>query len=344
MRVRGFPLLLIFLACLSLARGQDSQPPAPPPPPGQSSATIRRDVNLVDVLFTVSNRQNRPVVDMNQDDFKIFDDNARQEIRSFSRQTDLPLRVGLLIDTSNSIRDRFDFEKQAAIDFLFSVVRRDRDQAFLMTVDDDPEVIQGLTGDVDLLRDAIQRQRAGGATALYDAIYQASAQLAKLAPESNSAALDLRRVLIVISDGEDNLSRRSRSEALEMAQRAGVVIYTVSTNTHGMLPDEETNAATAANRKLQKDPNDKVLDQFADESGGQSFFPYHAEDLALSFREISDELRSQYSLAYVPAGRAPDGKFHTIKIEVNEKGLLVHARRGYYAALPQPIASGGPGS
>ena len=150
-----------------------SSPPAPAAAPRKpGAASIRHERQPRDVLFTVLDRKNKIVSDLSQDNFKVFDDGKPQEIRFFSQQTDLPLRVGLLLDTSNSIRERLQFEQEAAIDFLFNVIRRDKDQAFLMTVDDQPEVIQDFTGDLDLLRDAIQRQRAGGATALYDAIYQ----------------------------------------------------------------------------------------------------------------------------------------------------------------------------
>ncbi len=132
---------------------QPQQPPAPPAPlrPSlpQRGQSIRQNVNLVDVLFTVLNRQNKIVADLNRDNFRVFDDDAEQEIRFFNRQTDMPLRVGLLLDTSNSIRDRLKFEQQAAIDFLYDVVRKDKDRAFLMTVDDQPEMVQKFTGDLD---------------------------------------------------------------------------------------------------------------------------------------------------------------------------------------------------
>jgi VWFA-related protein len=141
----------------------------------------------------------------------------------------------------------------------------------------------------------------------------------------------MRPVLVVISDGDDNLSRHSRGEALEIATRAGIVIYTISTSTNWILTDQEAAGGDLSNRKYMKDEGDKVLQQFSDESGGRAFFPYHADDLAQSFAYIGDELRSQYSLAYVPV-RPADGKFHKIRIEVNAKGLQVRARKGYYAA------------
>jgi len=178
MRVRV--TLAVFAAALLCSVelcAQQPQPPPPAPPPAEAPATagqsIRQNVNLVDVLFTVLTKQNRIVADLNRDNFRVFDDNVEQEVRFFNRQTDLPLRVGLLLDTSNSIRDRLKFEQQAAIDFLYNVIRRDKDQAFLMTVDDEPEMAQGFTGDLDNLREVILKQRAGGGTALYDAIYDA---------------------------------------------------------------------------------------------------------------------------------------------------------------------------
>ena len=201
-----------------------------------------------------------------------------------------------------------------------------------MTVDDDPELIQGFTDDVDRLRDVIMKQRAGGGTALYDAVYKGCQQLALGAAPAGPAGPDVRRVLVVISDGDDNLSSHSRGEALEMAQRAGIVIYTISTSTNWIITDQETNQFNQANRKYQKDEGDRVLEQFSNDSGGRAFFPYRADDLAVSFRDIGEELRSQYSLGYVPAGRVADGRFHTIRLATATKGLQVHARKGYYAA------------
>ena len=343
MRVR-FTLAIFVMAIftgvnLRAQQPQQPAPPAAPPePPFTSGQSIRQNVNLVDVLFTVLTRQNKIVADLNSENFRVFDDDAPQQIRFFNRQTDMPLRVGLLLDTSNSIRDRLQFEQQAAIDFLYNVIRRDRDQAFLMTVDDDPEMVQGFTGDLDRLREVILKQRAGGGTALYDAIYQACQQLLKLPPAVGNPDKDLRRVLVVISDGDDNLSRHSRGEALEIAQRAGIVIYTISTSTNWILPDQEASRGDLANRKYMKDEGDKVLQQFSDESGGRAFFPYRVDDLTQSFAYIGDELRSQYSLAYVPV-RAADGKFHRIRIEVNAKGLQVRARKGYYATPPEVPSS-----
>src|SRR6266849_2724072 len=323
------------------AKRQDAaQQPAPPQQPAaQEPAPARQDqgkitqtVNLVDVLFTVLDRRNKLVPTLEKDDFKISDDKTSQTIRYFSRQTDLPLRIGLLMDTSNSIRDRLKFEQDAATSFLFSVLRHNRDQAFVMTFDDEPSILQGFTDDAGRLRDEIVKTRAGGGTAVYDAIYDACQKELSHPPRPPSDQPDVvRRVMILISDGDDNLSNHTRSEAIEMAQRFSVVIYTISTSTQ-WIQLSQTNPDKLANRKTHLTEGDKILQDLADETGGRAFFPYHVDDLDQSFQDIGDELRNQYSIAYIPTHSQYDGKYHRIRIEVPEhKGYQVRARRGYFA-------------
>ena len=323
------------------AKRQDAaQQPAPPQQPAaQEPAPARQDqgkitqtVNLVDVLFTVLNRRNKLVPDLEKDDFKIFDDKSPQAIRYFSRQTDLPLRIGLLMDTSNSIRDRLKFEQDAATSFLFSVIRHNRDQAFVMTFDDEPALIQTFTDDAGRLRDEIVKTRAGGGTAVYDAVYEACRTQLSHPPRPPGDQPDVvRRVMILISDGDDNLSNHTRSEAIEMAQRTSVVIYTISTSTQ-WIQLSQTDPEKAANRKTHLTEGDKILHDIAEETGGRAFFPYHVDDLDQSFQDIGDELRNQYSIAYIPTNYVLDGKYHKIRIEIPEhKGYQVRARRGYFA-------------
>ncbi len=331
---RSFLVALLLVALtgpLVPARAQQTQAAPPAQASRPDETTIRKKVELVDVVFTVLNRRQKFITELQREDFAVFEDNLPQEIRFFSRQTDLPLRVGLLIDTSNSIRDRLKFEQEAAIDFLYNVIRGRKDLAFLMTFDNEPSIIQDYTDSLENLRDAILRQRAGGGTALYDAVYSACQERLSNPRLPSGASPEVRRVLVVISDGDDNLSSRSRGEAIEMAQRAGVVIYTISTSTQWVSTNEERDPVKRANRKYHMEPGDKVLGQLAEETGGRPFFPYAVDDLAQSFQDIGDELRSQYSLAYVPTNRNADGKFRKIRIEVNRKGLHVRARKGYYA-------------
>src|SRR6267143_2764392 len=236
-----FLALAVLLFPLS-ERAQQSSPDksqapataAPKQEPAQKSdQTIISVVNLVDVLFTVLNRRNKLVPELEKADFKIFDDKAPQEIRYFSRQTDLPLRIGMLLDTSNSIRDRLKFEQDAATNFVYSVLRRNKDAAFVMTFDDEPQILQDFTSEADKLRDQIVNTRAGGGTAIYDAVYQACEKQLSHPPRPPGDQPDIvRRVMILISDGDDNLSTHTRAEAIEMAQRFSVVIYAISTSTH----------------------------------------------------------------------------------------------------------------
>src|SRR6267154_1757168 len=301
-----FLALAVLLFPLS-ERAQQSSPDksqapasaAPKQEPAQKSdQTIISVVNLVDVLFTVLNRRNKLVPELDKADFKIWDDKAPQEIRYFSKQTDLPLRIGMLLDTSNSIRDRIKFEQDASINFLFSVLRRNKDEAFVMTFDDEPQIVQAFTGD------------AGAPGDQPDVV---------------------RRVMILISDGEDNLSTRTRADAIEMAQRTSVVIYTISTSTQ-WVSLSQTDPNKAADRKYHLTDGDKILQELAEETGGRAFFPYHVDDLDQSFQDIGDELRNQYSIAYLPTNYVLDGRYHKIRIEVpDHKGYQVRARRGYFA-------------
>ncbi len=314
-----------------------AQTPAQPAAPKQESAqksneTIISVVNLVDVLFTVLNRRNKLVPELEKGDFKIWDDKAPQAIRYFSKQTDLPLRIGMLLDTSNSIRDRIKFEQDASTNFLFSVLRHNRDEAFVMTFDDEPQIVQGFTGDAGALRDQITKTRAGGGTAIYDAIYEACFKQLSHPPRPPGDQPDVvRRVMILISDGEDNLSTHTRADAIEMAQRTSVVIYTISTSTQ-WVSLSQTDPSKTGDRKYHLTDGDKILQDLAEETGGRAFFPYHVDDLDQSFQDIGDELRNQYSIAYLPTNYVLDGRYHKIRIEVpDHKGYQVRARRGYFA-------------
>jgi VWFA-related protein len=352
MRKKSLALIFALLFCgIQVILAQQQNPPSPTPPPAtpqdqqeiQKGPTIKVPVNLVDVLFTVLNRRNKLVSDLEQKDFRVLDDNVPQDIRYFSKQSDLPLRIGMLLDTSNSIRDRLKFEQDAANNFLFSVLRRNKDEAFVMTFDDEPEILQGFTGDTGALRDKILRTRAGGGTAVYDAIYDACFKELSHPPRPPGDQPDVvRRVLILISDGEDNLSTHTRAEAIEMAQRTSVVIYAISTSTQWVTLDDPSKEKSG-NRKYHLTEGDKVLQDLADETGGRPFYPYHVDDLDQSFQDIGEELRNQYSLAYNPTNHQLDGRYHKIKIEIpGEKGYQVRARRGYYARVNQDTTTAKP--
>jgi Ca-activated chloride channel homolog len=291
------------------------QAPAQAQDPGQANSddnieTIRHEVNEVRVVFTVTDRHGRYIKDLKRNDFKVIDDQKPAELRSFRSETDLPLQVGLLVDASNSVRDRFKFEQDAAIEFLNSIIRPRYDKAFVVGFDATPEVTQDFTDSTEDLSTGVRMLRAGGGTAMYDALYFACRD--KLLKQGQTGPV--RRAIILLSDGEDNLSHVTREEAIEMAARADVIIYTISTNISGM-----------------KGNGDKVLERIAEATGGRAFFPFQMREMSDAFLSIQDELRSQYAIGYKPADFVPDGRFRTIEILAQEKGLRVRTKKGYYA-------------
>jgi len=291
--------------------GQAPPPDNPPKSDSEESVeTIRRVVNEVRVVFTVTDRHGHYIKDLKRSDFRVIDDQKPAELRSFNSETDLPLQVGLLVDASNSVRDRFKFEQEAAIEFLNAIVRPRYDKAFVVGFDATPEVTQDFTDNAENLSAGVRMLRAGGGTAMYDALYFACRD--KLLKQEQTGPV--RRAIILLSDGEDNLSHVTREEAIDMAARAEVIVYTISTNISGM-----------------KGKGDKVLERIADATGGRAFFPFQMRDVSDAFLSIQEELRSQYAMAYKPANFVADGRYRTIEILAQDKGLKVRTRKGYYA-------------
>jgi VWFA-related protein len=285
-------------------------PPAGPSKPIDPSQTIVLDVTRVSFLFTVSDKKGRFVTDLAKEDFEIFEAKKPQEILEFSAETDLPLRLGVLFDTSNSIRDRFRFQQEAAAEFLRSAIRKE-DRAIVVGFDTSVELVSDMTGEMERLEKSLKSLRPGGGTSLYDAIYFACRDKMM----QDQPMHKFRRALVILSDGDDNQSRYTREQALEMAQKADTVIYTISTNiTHA--PSD----------------GDKVLRYFSEQTGGLYFSPFRATDLTQSFENIANELRSQYTILYRPNPLKTDGLFHEVGIKVkNRKDLVVRARKGYFA-------------
>jgi Ca-activated chloride channel homolog len=273
--------------------------------------TIKTRVNEVNVLFIATDRHGKFVRNLNQSDFSIFDDHKPVEsILNFRRETDLPIELGLLMDVSGSVQGRFAFEKEAATGFLQHIIRPGYDRAFVEGFNKDGHLTQDFTDQVSLLSAGVQRLSNGGGTALYDAVYKACKE--KLLREQSDHPI--RKALVILSDGEDNQSQYTRVQAIEMAQRAEVLIYAISTDDSGLI--------------LR---GDKVLEDLAAATGGRAFFPYKMKDITHSFAAIEDELRSQYAVSYKPTDFDTDGRYRSIEITAVKKDLQVRARRGYYA-------------
>jgi Ca-activated chloride channel family protein len=304
-------IAVLLLGGLGFARAQDPSAKAGNRADEEERTRIILDVTRVNLLFTVTDKKGRFVTDLTKDDFQVREGKHPQKILEFSAETDLPLRLAILIDTSNSIRQRFNFIQEAAIEFINSVVRRGQDKAAIVSFDTSAELQADLMGDVEKLTKAIRDLRPGGGTSLYDAIFYACRD--KLMQDKPRHKF--RRAVVILSDGEDNQSRYSRDQALEMAQKSDAVIYAISTNITRMPTD-----------------GDKVLKYLSSETGGLTFFPFKVEDLSQSFQNIANELRHQYNVLYRPEPLKTDGKYQTVEVSVKDrKGLVVRARKGYYA-------------
>ncbi len=296
-------------------------PAAPPPtekplaPEDTGEFRIGVKVQLVDLIFTATDKHGHFIKDLKKEDIRLLDEGKPPlRVEAFESETGLPLRVGLLIDASNSIRERFRFEQDAAVEFLHQVVRPNSDRAFVIGFDSIADLTQDFTEDTDALAHGIRVLRPGGGTALHDAVYQACDKLAKAPMHGPS-----RRAIILLSDGDDNQSRHTREEAIEAALRAEAIIYVISTST------------TDGNTK-----GDKILMRYAEATGGRVFFPLRLDEVASAFTEIQDELRSQYVLAYKPQNFDSDGRYHAISIDVPSRShVKLRARKGYYAPKAQ---------
>ncbi len=311
-----------LLACLLLTgqqqkKNQQHQPARPQEP---ADDRIILDVTRVNILFTVADKKGRFVTNLGREDFEVFETKKNQNILEFTAETNLPLRLGILIDTSNSIRDRFRFIQDAANEFLKSVMRPEVDRTVLVSFDTSAQMVSDLTNDMEKLEKGIRDLRPGGGTALYDAIYFSCRDKLIIDQPRHK----FRRALVILSDGDDNQSKYTREQALEMAQKTDVVIYAISTN--------QTRIETEG---------DKLLRYLARETGGMAFFPFKVQDLQQSFTNIANELRSQYNILYRPEPLRADGLYHTVDVRVrNRKDLVVRARRGYYAPAALSPGSG----
>ena len=287
--------------------------PQQPPSEADDVATIKVLVNEVNLIFTVTDKKGRFVPNLKQDNFGLLDDGRPPvHVSRFSLASNLPLRVGIMLDTSSSIRQRFQFEQDSAVEFLLQVLHLN-DRAFIEGFDIQTDVPQGFTNNIDLLTQGIHKLRPGGGTALFDALYKTCHD--QMLTLRDTVAV--RRALVLVSDGDDNYSRALQSDAIKECQRAETIVYAISTNV-----------------SPSKDKGDDVLNQIAQATGGQAFYPVKIEDVTTGFHNIEEELRSQYSLIYTPAGFKNDGSFRTIYLQAHDPRYQVRAKKGYFAPRP----------
>jgi VWFA-related protein len=288
--------------------------------------TIRVDVELVNVLFSVRDKKGALIPNLTEDDFTIFEDGKQQEVRSFTRESDLPLTIGLLVDVSVSQENLIEIEKRAAYQF-FSKVLRPKDMAFLISFGAEAELLQDLTNSPRLLENGLDGLRVsaqvGGlhpgpvptatrprGTILYDAVYLAANE--KLRTEVG------RKAMVIISDGADQGSRTSRDEAIAAALRADAIIYSIF-----YVDDNFARGYYSG--------DEGTLKRLSEDTGGRSFRVNRKTTLDDIFRMIQEEMRSQYAISYSPANSEKDGGFRKIEIKSKNKDLRVQARKGYFA-------------
>jgi len=319
-KVRVVALGFFFLmAGVSPAGSQEGALPT-------AEQTLRVSTDVVNV-YAIVREKKRPVANLHRDDFELTEDNVPQQIRYFSRETDTPLTLGIMIDTSPSQERVLGVEQEEAKTFLRQVLRP-KDLAFVLHFDLEVELLQDFTNNLSLLSRAIDGTvmrsgpsgplpspfptRSVGGTHLYDAVYLAARELMK-----NEVG---RKVLILLSDGEDQGSTVKLSTALEAAHKADVIIYSIAVIDRAFYWG-----------RMQGFGGDSVLKKYAEETGGRVIEVRKARDTGAAFQEIADELRTQYLLGYTPANTRRDGTFRKIRVNVRDRDCKVQARRGYYA-------------
>lgn len=307
--------LVLVLALTGPVVGQRGQAPAATKQVASAASpgddqTLSVNVDLVNLPVLVVDKKGKFVTDLRKEDFKVFEDEKLQAITNFSSESEQPLTISLLVDTSGSIRDKLKFEEDAAIEFFYSTLQRGKDKALLISFDSGVDLLQDFTDDPEKLANEIRKIRAGGGTSLYDAIY--------LAVNKKLGGQTGRRIIILITDGDDNSSRISLTEALEAAQKNDVTVYSISTNSSAFFGSKE------------QERGDKTLQKFAEETGGKMFRPLKNEDLAASFVNIREELRSRYQIGYRTSNPNMDGTFRHIRVALTDKRYKARARAGYY--------------
>jgi VWFA-related protein len=320
------PLVVFALGAALLA-----QTPPKSAAPEELPAPITVDVNVVNILASVHDKRGGLVGNLNKEDFTVLEDGQPQPIKYFDRNTDLPLTIGLLVDVSGSQRNLIQIERSAASQF-FSKVLRKKDEAFLIMFGEETELLQDYTGSARLLQEGLNQLRVssgvGGlhpgpvptagqprGTVLYDAVYLAAQE--KLRTEVG------RKVIVLITDGVDEGSRMTRSQAIEEAQKSDAVIYSIQYLDPGAYGPFGGGGG-----------GESELRRMSDETGGKVFKVDRKHSLDDVFQELQDEMRSQYAIGYTPVNEAKDGSYRRLEIRMANKDLKAQARKGYYAIKP----------
>jgi VWFA-related protein len=321
-----FALATALSAQVQLTKPADQDLPAP----------IKVDVDVVNILTSVRDKHGALVSNLEKQDFTVLEDGKPQTIKYFTKETDLPLTIGLLVDVSGSQRNLIDIERNAASQF-FSQVLRKKDEAFLISFGEDAELLQDYTGSPRLLTEGLGQLRVNSGvsgigpgpvptagqprgTVLYDAVYLAAND--KLKTEVG------RKVIVVITDGVDEGSRLSMNQAIEAAQKSDAVIYSID------YYDPSAYGGYGYGITFGGGGGEGALRKMSDETGGHMYRVDRKHTLDQVFKELQDEMRSQYAIGYTPTNDTKDGSYRKIDIKLSSKDLKAQARKGYYAVRP----------
>jgi Ca-activated chloride channel homolog len=308
--------LLVLVAVFAVTSGPALPAVVLAETPQEKPQVFRAGVELVSLNVTVTDSQGRYVTDLEEKDFSVFEDGAKQELSFFNR-TNLPIALSLLIDSSASMEQRMEHAQEAAIGFAKRI--RQQDMAQIVDFDSRVEIKLAFTNKVDELESAIRSTSAGGSTALHNAVYISLKELAKVKAKNPDEIR--RQAIVVLSDGEDTSSLVSFEEVLDLAKRSETAIYTI-----GLQPRE-----TSALRGFRE--AEFVLRQLAQETGGRAFFAQKIEDLKDVYAQIADELSSQYSMGYASKNAKRDGAFRRLVVQVGRPNTTARTKRGYYGPV-----------
>ncbi len=296
-----------FIFVSSFAISAQTPRPSTTPPPSDDTGAVKTFEVRLPVTVTDKKKKKNLIAGLTRGDFTVFEDGAPQELTFFTdEKTNPPVYVGVLMDTSPSAAGKMTFSKEAAKNFIYTVTRIRKDKAAFMTFDNEVNLLQDFTDKLDLLDKAVDKvKKVGSQTALYDAIWQFSDEKLRNAPG--------RRVIVVITDGDDTFSRAELRDAIDIAQRTETTVFGISTKAGflGTVPGVEAGTV--------KDKGDKLLTQLCEQTGGEAFFTGDMLDLEKAFKKISDELRSQYIITYRPTNQNFDGKERKIEVRFSDK-------------------------
>jgi VWFA-related protein len=323
--LRAFIIGLVIALSSLVLIAQETPQQEQPQKQGNNDFTLSVDVELVQLPISVLDKEGRPVNGLTKDNFQVFEDNTQQQIKLFKHE-DIPLSLGLVIDNSGSMRNKRERVNSSALAFVRE--SNPEDETFIVNFDDSAYLEQDFTGSIGDLIDALDNLDTRGETALYDAVY--------LSVDHVKAGKKDKKAILLISDGEDNVSKYGFNKVIEALRESKVTVYAI-----GLLEENDQRGGL-----FKKPPSKKAkeaLEKFAEMTGGQAFFPKSLDEVEDLVKTIAHDLRNHYTVGYTPTNRKLDGSWREIHVKVNPpknvSKVTVRTKQGYYAPMPEPVST-----